>query len=168
MTFVVPFDGTELAEAALIRAVEFSTVLDEPITAVVVVPNLSDRYARERGWIGDDESFDLRTILSQLQRTVADIAPEANFQHIVVDRRAPAGSIATRLRNFARQADASMVFIGSENAGQIVASVSSVGAKVAAENTYDVVIVRNRGPAKATKLSERSPYQGPDGDSRNR
>lgn len=154
MTFVVPFDGTELAEAALIRAVEFSTVFEEPITAVAVVPTQNDRYARERGWIDDEESFDLRTIRSRLRRHVVDVAPQATFQHILVDRRAPPGSIATRLRNFARQADASMVFIGSENAGRIVTSVSSVGAKVAAESTYDVVIVRDRGPTNVAKLDE--------------
>jgi len=162
MTFVVPFDGTAIAEAALVRAVEFSTVLEEPVTAVAVVPNENNRYARERGWIDDDESFDLRTIRSRLRRHVVDVAPEATFQHILVDGRAPPGSIATRLRNFARQADASMVFIGSENAGRIVTNVSSVGAKVAAENTYDVVIVRNRGPANVSKLDERSPYRESD------
>ena len=50
-----------------------------------------------------------------------------------------------------READASMVFIGSENAGNLVTAVSSVGAHVAANDQYDVVIVRHREPTKLSK-----------------
>ena len=34
MTFVVPFDGSKLAEAALVRATEYGDVLDEDVVAV--------------------------------------------------------------------------------------------------------------------------------------
>jgi nucleotide-binding universal stress UspA family protein len=47
MAFVVPFDGSELAEAALVRAVEYGAALDEEIAAVVVVPERK-QYAREK------------------------------------------------------------------------------------------------------------------------
>ena len=46
MTFVVPFDGSALAETALVRADEFSEVLDERVVAVTVVPR-DPEYARE-------------------------------------------------------------------------------------------------------------------------
>jgi hypothetical protein len=52
-----------------------------------------------------------------------------------------------------------MVFLGSENAGHIVTSVNSVGASVAAEDSYDVVIVRDRSPAKIAKLKNASPHE---------
>jgi len=38
MTLVVPFDGSELAEAALVRATEFGNVLEEDVLAVSVIP----------------------------------------------------------------------------------------------------------------------------------
>ena len=51
MTFVVPFDGSTLARAAMVRSVEFHTVLDERVVAVSVIPEGNARYARERNWI---------------------------------------------------------------------------------------------------------------------
>ena len=54
MTFVVPFDGSKLAKAALVRAVEYSTALEEDVTAVTVIPERK-RYAREKGWIEENE-----------------------------------------------------------------------------------------------------------------
>ncbi|WP_092817806.1 hypothetical protein [Halopenitus malekzadehii] len=47
-----------------------------------------------------------------------------------------------------------MVFIGSENAGQIVTGITSVGATVAAEDAYDVVIIRTRSPPTVDTLTE--------------
>jgi hypothetical protein len=42
-----------------------------------------------------------------------------------------------------RECDASLVFVGSDNAGRMVTSISSVGGSVAADTAYDVVVVRN-------------------------
>ena len=159
MTLVVPFDGSELAEAALVRAVEFGNVFNEEVLAVSVIPKGNTHYAREQGWITQDDEFDLDSIVSNLHKQVAELCPSSDFRHKVVDQRAPAGSIAKRLRKVARKEDASMVFLGSENAGSLVTSVSSVGASVAAEGSYDVVIVRNRSPAKIAKLNDASPHK---------
>jgi hypothetical protein len=57
-----------------------------------------------------------------------------------------------------------MVFLGSENAGHLVSSVSSVGPSVAADDAYDVVIVRHRSPAKIAKLQNASPVKTPKSD----
>jgi len=38
MTLVVPFDGSDLAEAALVRATEFGSVFDEDVLAISVIP----------------------------------------------------------------------------------------------------------------------------------
>jgi hypothetical protein len=64
----------------------------------------------------------------------------------------------------AREEDASMVFLGSENSGHLVSAVSSVGPSVAADEAYDVVIVRDRSPAKIAKLQNASPVKYPKSD----
>lgn len=45
-----------------------------------------------------------------------------------------------------------MVFIGSENAGRVVTSVTSVGGSVSGRVEFDVVIIRNRAPSKIARL----------------
>lgn len=159
MTFVVPFDGSELSEAALVRAKEFSTVLDERVVAVTVVPKGDAKYARTRGWLGDDEPFDVSEIVASLHERVTELAPEADFRHVTVTHFAPTGTIARELKNVAEQEDASMVFVGSENAGKVVSTVSSVGGKVTSEDAYDVVIIRNRTPSKVAQLRRSSPHR---------
>ncbi|OVE83083.1 universal stress protein [Natronolimnobius baerhuensis] len=152
MTLVVPFDGSQLSETALVRATEFGNVFDEIVLAVSVIPKGNTKYARERGWIGSKDDFEMETVVSRLHTQVTSLCPSANFRHTVVDRYAPSGSIAKQLRRVARIEDASMVFIGSENAGQFVSAVSSVGGNVATDTGYDVVIVRHHRPAKIKKL----------------
>jgi len=159
MTLVVPFDGSDLAEAALVRATEFGIVFDEDVLAVSVIPKGNAEYARDHGWIEANEDADLGTVVSRLHRGVTELCPTANFRHRVVDKHAPAGEIAGVLRKMAEREDASMVFIGSENAGHLVTSISSVGSSVAAEESYDVVIVRDRSPAKIAKLKNASPHR---------
>ena len=164
MTLVVPFDGSNLAEAALVRATEFGNVFNEDVLAVSVIKKGNTDYAREHDWIGQDEDFDMESVVSTLHQQVTDLTPSANFRHKVVDRYAPSGSIAKRLRRVAKEEDASMVFLGSENAGHIISGVGSVGSTVATDNAYDVVIVRDRTPAKIAKLKNASPVKNPKSD----
>ena len=159
MTLVVPFDGSELAEAALVRATEFGAVFDEDVLAVSVIPKGNERYARDHGWLEAGEASDLETVVSRLHRQVTDLCPSADFRHKVVDRYASAGTVANRIRKVARAEDASMVFVGSENAGHMVTGLSSVGGGVAADDEYDVVIVRQRTPAKIAELRDASPHR---------
>ncbi|WP_254840752.1 universal stress protein [Natronomonas marina] len=154
MTFVVPFDGSELAETALVRASEFADVLDERVLAVTVVPRRNKQYAREHGWLGPEEPFDVKSIISSLHERVVDLVPEADFRHITVDKYAPTGTISTQISKAARQEDASMVFLGSENAGRIVTSVTSVGGNISSRGGYDIVIIRNRAPSKIERLQD--------------
>ena len=151
MRLVVPFDGSALAEAALDRAAQFSETFDAELLAVTVIPNGNAAYARERGWLDADEPFDRERIVRRLREMVLTVAPSASFTDVLVDRSAPYGTIALRIRTLARELNAAMVFIGSENAGRIVTSVSSVGANVATENSYDVVIVRSARPSPLEK-----------------
>ena len=157
MTFVVPFDGSPLSEAAYLRAGEFARALDESLVAVSVVP-ASKRYAVEKGWIDEAEAFVVRDVIADLHRQATDLAPDGSFQAKQVDSAAREGSIALTIRRTAIELGASIVFLGSENAGRIVVPVSSVGGSVAAEEAYDVHIVRHRRPPKIGRLGERSEF----------
>ena len=129
--------------------------------AVSVIPEDNASYARERGWIEPDAPFDRTDAVATLHEAVAAHAPDAEFRYAVVGRHATPGTIASRIRTVAKDADASMVFVGSENAGHVVSSLSSVGDTVAADDAYDVVIVRNRTPSKIDSVDEASPFRGP-------
>lgn len=73
MGFVVPVDGSALAETALARAAEFGGVLGERVITVSVIPEGNASCARERGWIGPDASFDLDEVVATLHEAVKGI-----------------------------------------------------------------------------------------------
>lgn len=165
MTFMVPFDGTSLSKAALARARQYAIALEEApddvvrwllpdqhidVVAVSVVPE-SARYAREKGWIREDEEFSTRRVVEDLHRQVTDLTPNANFQYIRVDGSAGAGTISSRLRNEAEDLETSVMFIGSENAGRIVTPLSNVGRGLAADQDYDVHLVRRPIPPRTLR-----------------
>ena len=165
MTLVVPFDASDLSETALVRAAEFGVVFNEEVVAVSVIPKDDTSYARERGWLGPEEPFDLQSVVATLKAEVTNLAPSADFRYKVVGRYASSGAIGNKLREMAVDERASMVFIGSENAGHLVTSVSSVGSTVAAEDFYDVVIVRHAQTARIEKLREAMPKTSKQADS---
>lgn len=198
MTFVVPFDGSELAVAALVRAVEYGTALEEDVTAVTVVPERK-RYAKEKGWIddgdgdsdsdGEDEnevvidgeddsnnriesaeeidhtggSFDVEAVIDRLREQVASLAPRAAFDYERIREFPPEGEIANHVEQLALAHDPSVVFLGSENVGRIVTPLSSVGAHVAAEETYDVFIVRHVSPPDVHGVEPHAEFYRTDG-----
>jgi len=147
MTLVVPFDGSDLSKAALVRAAQFRAVFETPLLVVSVIPHQNRDYARERGWIGPNDPYDSDAIVEKLTAMVDTIAPNATFDAQFVGRYAPAGSIGNAIRRAAREADASIVFVGSENAGRIASSLS-VGSSIASERSYDTMIVSQLAPSK--------------------
>jgi len=142
MTILVPFDGSKLSEAALVRATTLSDTFDETVLAVTVIPEGNAEYARKHGWLGPDEEYDEETVVARLHEQVTDVAPAADFRHELVSRYASTGTIAQKLRATAKDADVRLVVIGSDNAGSMVASIHSVGSTVAADSAFDVLIVR--------------------------
>jgi nucleotide-binding universal stress UspA family protein len=157
MTYLVPFDGTDLSEAALAKAHLHAQALDEvspaiskelvherpvEIVAVSVIPN-NPRYARDSGWIQDKDEFEVRDVANMLHKQVTEIAPDAQFNWEHVGKRARAGIISNEIRSYAEDTNTDIVFIGSENAGRVVSTVSSVGRQVATETDFDVCIVRH-------------------------
>ncbi|WP_336328345.1 universal stress protein [Halovenus sp. HT40] len=77
-----------------------------------------------------------------MSEEVTGLDPDAVFEYVVTSRYAQAGQIASEVRDFAKEHDARLVVLGSENAGRIVSNVSSVASTVTADSAYDVLIVR--------------------------
>ena len=151
MTFVVPFDGSTLAEAALVRAVEYAAALGEPIVAVAVIPERT-RYAREKGWIAADEPYDVDAVVAALRERVAALAPDADFEYERIREYPPAEELADHVERLAMAHEPSVVFLGSENVGSVVTPVASVAANVAEEESYDVYLVRHATPSTVDSL----------------
>ncbi|GAA0663026.1 universal stress protein [Natronoarchaeum mannanilyticum] len=151
MTFVVPFDGSEMATAALARAVEYADALDEEVVAVSVVSERK-RYAREKGWIGEEQAFDVDNVVSRLRDQVTELAPDATFEHERIREYPPAREIANEIASVAEQYDPTVMFLGSENVGRVVTPLTSIGANVASDLTYDVYVVRHTTPPRLDEI----------------
>lgn len=156
MGLLVPYDGSALSNAALVRAKQFDRIIEEGVTVVTVIPKGNTTYARNHEWIASDETYDTDAIVETLRRSVTAIASDARFEPIFVDSHAPYGTIAGRIRRFARDNHTSIVFIGSDNAGRMVGSLS-VGSAVTAGKTYDTMIISQPIPAKIERLEEELP-----------
>lgn len=141
MTVMVAYDGTALARAALGRGVELGEAFEEDVVVVSVVPDDS-LYAREHGWVESEREYDAEVQAEQFADEVAEIAPEAEFRLETLGDAHPR-DVAKRLRRTAYDLTANVVVLGSENAGRIVAPVSSVGDTVVSSPLYDVYIVRS-------------------------
>lgn len=146
MTLLVPFDGSDLSEAALDRATEFATFRDEAVLAVTVVPE-DPEYALSRNWVDPSEPFDPEALAQRFRDRVAELAPSASFRHETPENISSMASITTdvirTIRAVAHEVDASVIFIGSENAGRVSTPITSVGAPVSEDPSYDVYIIRH-------------------------
>ena len=141
MTYVVPFDGSRLAETALERAVDIGTEFGEEVVVISVIPERK-RYAREKGWIGEEESLDVDSVVDELRERARRIAPDAEFRYERI-REYPSGDgIADHIKRLLDEYGPSIVFLGSENVGRVVTPLASVGVGVAAAEPYDVYLVR--------------------------
>lgn len=114
--------------------------------ALSIVPE-EPEYAIEREWIDEDEAYDPEAIGERLREQVADVAPDAEFRCEIPEDVSSMASVTTgvvrTIREVAYEVDASIVFIGSENAGRVSSPVCSVGAPVSEDPDYDVHIVRH-------------------------
>ena len=146
MVLLVPFDGSDLSKAALRRAAEFSEYVDESVLALSIVPREPD-YAVDRGWIDEGEGYDPEVTGQRFREMVEAIDPAAEFRCEIPEDVSSMASVTTdvvrTVREVAHEVDASIVFIGSENAGRVSTPVSSVGAPVSEDPEYDVHIVRH-------------------------
>ncbi|QOS11087.1 UspA domain protein [Haloferax gibbonsii] len=143
--YLVAYDGSALANAALDRAARFASATGHDVLAVAVVPDDS-KYAVEAGWVPSREVFDRQTVVGELHKTAVDIAPSASFRAVSVGRDPAPGNIVAELKAVASESDASVIFVGSENAGRVIVPLVSVGGNVASDDSHDVHIVRHASP----------------------
>ena len=146
MTLLVPFDGSDLAEAALRRAREFASYRDEDVVALTVVPE-DESFAEERGWIGAGEPYDPEEVCTEFELRVAEIDDDVRFrcEHPPPTEHPTATTIdnvTQTIRQVAAELDVSIIFVGSENAGRVSMPVTSVGGPLSTDAKYDVHIVR--------------------------
>lgn len=143
---LVPFDGSALSRTALVRARAFGEVSGEDVLALVVVPP-DETFARDRGWIDSSEAFDIDHIGGELETAIAEMAPDVSVRVETTEETSSLASteldISRTIRQVAHDIDASVVFIGSENAGRVTSPVTSVGTPVSKDPAYDVYIVRH-------------------------
>lgn len=146
MVLLVPFDGSSLAEAALARAAEFGKLRDEAVLVLTVLPD-EEAFARERGWIGEGDTYDPEAVAARFEQRVAELAPGARFRAEHVDAESMRAwatvDVSRTIREVAHEVDASIVFVGSENAGRVTTPITSVGTPVSEDPDYDVHIVRH-------------------------
>ena len=150
--FLVAYDGSHLANAALERAATFAQQTGDEILAVAVVPD-DPAYAVRAGWVPTADDFDREAVVGELHRTAVRVAPEASFRGVSAGKHPVPGEIVSKLRRIAHAESVSVVFVGSENAGRVVTPLTSVGGNVASDHTYDVHIVRHAPP----EVKERYP-----------
>ncbi|MFC7251291.1 universal stress protein [Halomicroarcula sp. GCM10025324] len=146
MVLLVPFDGSSLSKTALERAAEFSEYRGEEVVVLSVIPD-SVENALDRDWLDPEETFNIEKIAEKLAEQAADIAPDARFRYEIPDDVSSMASNTTdvvrTIRTVANEEDASIIFIGSENAGRVSTPVTSVGAPVSEDPQYDVHIIRH-------------------------
>jgi len=82
MVFLVPFDGSSCAHAALDRAVTYGAAVDRDVVAVSYVPT-GDDYAERRRWVDPSEDFATDTVASDLRRKIEEATDDAevNFEN---------------------------------------------------------------------------------------
>jgi len=146
VTLLVPFDGSDLSEAALKRAREFATYRDEEVVALTIVPD-DETFAEERGWIESGEPYDPEAVCTAFDLRVKEIDADVTFRcEPATSSEHPTATtidnVTHTVREVASELDVSIIFIGSENAGRVSTPVTSVGGPLSTDAKYDVYIVR--------------------------
>jgi nucleotide-binding universal stress UspA family protein len=146
VTLLVPFDGSDLSEAALERALEFADYRDEEVVALTVVPD-DESFAEERGWIGPGEPYDPEEVCTTFELRVKGIDDDVTFrcERPTASEHPTATTIddvTQTIRSVAADLGVSIIFVGSENAGRVSMPVTSVGGPLSTDAKYDVHIVR--------------------------
>ncbi len=147
MTVLVPYDGSVLSKAALEKASEFGELTGNDLLVLTIIPDEDVEYAREHGWIEPGEPFHSELIAGNLEDEIKQIAPEAEFKWELTASDEPTATatmnVVRSIRRIAAEVEASVVFIGTENAGAVTVPLSSVGGSVANKRGgYDLYLVR--------------------------
>ena len=145
MTILAPYDGSALSRTAVSRATEFADYRDEEALVLTVIPD-DESFALQRGWVDEDGHYDPGAVEARFRTEVESIAPGATFRTEQPDSPPPAAAtrdtVARTIRTVAAEVDASILFIGSDNAGRVSTPADSVGSPISTDADYDVHIVR--------------------------
>ena len=136
MVFLVPFDGSPLADAALDRAVSYAEALGEDVVAVAFIPTGAN-YAERRRRVDPSEDFAAETAADDLRRKIEEATDDSELRYDDVSAHSTS-ELSTTIRQTARDVDASVVFLGSDDTEDIVVPIG----EVTDGESYDVHIVR--------------------------
>ena len=139
MVFLVPFDGSPASEAALARAVEHGQALGEEIVAVSFIPT-GAQYAERRKWIQPDEEFAAETASAELRRKIEETTDDAERNFSDSAAYTPDDGLTGRVRQVARDVDASVLFVGSDDDSD--ERRTTPFGEVVGNAEYDIHIVR--------------------------
>ena len=139
MVFLVPFDGSGAARAALERAVTYGRELEEDVLAVALVPTGAD-FAPRRTWIEPAEDFAAESAVHDLRRKIEEATDDAELSFTDATPQSPAGGVSSQVRRIAAEVDASVVFLGGDGEGNVEVALNGA----AAGEDFDVHVVRRR------------------------
>jgi len=135
MVFLVPFDGSSCAHAALDRAVTYGAAVDRDVVAVSYVPT-GDDYAERRRWVDPSEDFATDTVASDLRRKIEEATDDAEVNFENSRASPPGGGPSDEVRHPAVHADAPVVCGATADDGQVVVPIDGDG------DEFDVHVVR--------------------------
>jgi len=140
MAYLVPYDGSRVAQAALDRAVEHGEALDEQIVAVSFVPTGSE-YAQRRKWIEPSEDFAADSAHQQLRQKIEETTDSAERNFDETGASGVHDGLAERIRRVAADVDASVLFVGTNEDSE--EDVTTPFGSIAPDGEYDVHLVRS-------------------------
>lgn len=123
-TYLVAYDGGDHAREALRRAAGFASRTDARLVVVGVLPTdpgLAGTYD-----LAADGAYDPGTAADRPRAAAEEVAPGAAFRAERVDAYAGKSRIARVIRRVAREVDADVVFLGSDDPGRVVRRVARV------------------------------------------
>jgi len=141
MVFLVPYDGSRVAQAALDRAVEHGKALGEEVVAVSLVPTGSE-YAERRKWIEPGDDFAAESARSTLERKIAEATDDSERVLTGSSASAPQDGVSDRIRQVANDVGASVLYVGTRNREESTDPMTPFG-PVSADGSYDVHLVRS-------------------------
>jgi nucleotide-binding universal stress UspA family protein len=137
MVFLVPFDGSPPARAALDRAVRHGAALDTDVVAVAYVPTGAD-YVERRRWLDPTEDFVAESVANDLERKIAEATDSAERNFEYSSAQSPDGGLSAELTGTAADVSASAVFVAGESDGEVPITIGEDA------NEFDVHVVRHR------------------------
>lgn len=141
MAFLVPYDGSRVAQAALDRAVTHGEALGEKVVAVSFVPTGSE-YVQRRKWIEPEDDFAVNSARESLQRKIEETIDDSERTFEESGASAPHDGVTEDIRQVANEVEASVLFVGTSEDSDEDQLETPFGT-VAPNGDYDVHLVRS-------------------------